>query len=83
MKKQRDKRSGRKERFSHIRKIYDALVVEDMSFEDFKRAYERETSPQNSKRELKELVRYRSHQRTQREVAARSRQQVNQRILEN
>lgn len=83
MKEKRDKHSGRKERFSHVRKIYDAFGEKDMSFEDFERAYEKETSPQNNKRELKELVRYRSQQRTQKEVAARSRQQIDQRILEN
>jgi len=81
--KKRDKKFRKKERFSHIRKIYDALAVKDMSFADFERAYKRETSVQNNKRELKELVRFRSYQRTQRMVAAQSKNQIDQRISEN
>ena len=79
----RDKHSGQKERFSHVRKIYDAFPVKDMSFDEFRRAYERETSPVNARRELKELVRYRGQQRTQSLIAAHSKKQINAKLMEN
>ena len=81
--KQRDKRSRKKERFSKVRKLYDTFTVKDMSFSDFERAYNAETSPRRMQRELKELVRYRGQQRTQGLVAAQSKKQINARLVEN
>ncbi len=81
--KRRDKKLRKKERFSHVRKLYDSFAVKDMPFEEFRRAYEEETSPTTANRELKELIRYRGQQRTQRLVAARSEKQINDKIGEN
>ena len=81
--KKRDKRSGKKERFSVARKLYDSFTVKDMPFEEFKKAYERETSPRRMQRELKELVRYRGHQRTQGLVAAHQKKEIDARLVEN
>jgi len=81
--KRRHKESGEKKRYSHVRRIYDAFTMKDMTFEEFKVAYERETSPRNLRNELKELIRYRGHQRTQQLVAARSKKQIDAKLSEN
>lgn len=81
--KKRDKKSGKKERFSYARKLYDSFITKDMTFEEFERAYKHETSPVNARRELKEMIRYRGHQRTQRLLAAQSKKQIDAKLLEN
>ena len=81
--KKRDKRSGRKERFSIARKLYDSFTVKDMSFSDFERAYNAELSPRKMQRELKELVRYRGHQRTQGLLAAHQKKEIDARLMED
>ena len=83
MEKNQRHKPKKKERFSYARKLYDSFTVKDMSFGEFERAYERETSPQNLRSELKELVRYRGQQRTQALLAAQSREQIDAQIQEN
>jgi len=81
--KRRSRKTKQKERYSHIRKLYDAFTIKDMTFQEFKKAYERETSPRAMRNELKELVRFRGHQRTQRLVAAQAKEQIDQKLSEN
>ncbi|GAF89884.1 unnamed protein product, partial [marine sediment metagenome] len=69
MKKDRRHLPKKKERYDIVTKLYNAFTVKDMTLKEFRIAYERETSPRNMKKELKELVRFRSHQRTQGAVA--------------
>lgn len=81
--KQRNKRSGKKVRYDEVTRVYNSFAVKDMTLGEFRYAYNAEISPRNMKKELKELVRYRSHQRTQRAVAARQKQAIDQRVSEN
>ena len=83
MKERRNKKSGKKQRHSHIREIYDAFPIKDMTFKEFEGAYNKATSPVTMRNELKELIRYRSHQRTQRLVAVQSKKQLDARLWED
>ena len=76
----RTKKSGKKERFSQARKIYDSFPHKDMTFREFERAYNRELSPNLMKRELNELIRYRGYQRMHRDVATLQRQEIDAKI---
>ena len=79
----RDKRSGKKERYDVVTRLYNAFTTKDMTLDEFRRAYNAELSPVTMRRELKELVRYRGQQRTQRLVAEHSKKNIDARLMEN
>ena len=74
--KQRTKKSGKKERYDVVTKLYNSFTIKDMTLDEFRKAYLAETSPTTMRNELKELVRYRSHQRTQGLVAAHQKKEI-------
>ena len=79
----RNKKPRKKERFSEARRLYDSFSVKDMTFEEFEKKYNALVSPVRARNELKELVRFRGHQRTQRLIAAQSKRQIDAKLSEN
>ena len=79
----RHKKSGKKERYDEVVRLYNSFAVKDMTLDEFRKAYERETSPVRLRNELKELVRFRGHQRTRRLLAEHQKQTIDKKVLEN
>ncbi len=74
------KRRPRKKRFDRIEKLYNSFVTKDMTLEEFRRAYAKETSPTTARRELSQMVDSLDKQRTQGLVAAYQKKEIDARL---
>lgn len=84
MSKVRPGKNGKpkKQRYDTVTRLYDSFQDKDMSLDEFRRAYERETSPRKAQKDLAAIIQFRQTRQTQQLVAAHQKQKIDAKLSE-